>query len=144
MTKPMLRIVLAAEILSVAVFAFWVLDVNPASAEVTAYAIYCGRDLGDHGPCINLPPITYQVSTDRQEVEYWPDTGAPTTLTDCIVHDPKNWECWYKDRVGRLSMADGQFHDMIWDAVLDRDVFDSVRYVPKWKWLAVNFGIHVK
>lgn len=120
----------------------WFFDLNPISHGITVYSVYCGKDTGDQGACINLPPITYQVSPDRQEVDYWTDTGNPTTLTDCAVHDRENWECWYKDRVGRLSMADSRFRDEIRDATLDRDVFDSVRYVPKWKWWAVKIGIH--
>ena len=79
-------------------------------------------------------------STDRQEIAYWTETGTPARLTDCTVRDRRNWECWYKDRTGRLSMANGTFRDEIRNAALDRDVFDSIRYVPKWKWWAIKVG----
>ncbi|MBI5115050.1 hypothetical protein HZA56_01095 [Candidatus Poribacteria bacterium] len=132
----------AMTLLLLAAPSLWLFDLIPIFPGITVYPVYCGKDLGDHGPCINLPPITYQASTDRQEVEYRPDTGAPTTLTDCTVHDRRNWECWYKNRSGRLSMTDSEFRDEIRNAALNQDVFDSVRYVPKWKWWAVKIGIH--
>ncbi len=69
------------------------------------------------------------------------DTGTPATLTDCTVRERGSWECWYQDRAGRLSMTDSEFRNEIRDTFLDRDVFDSVRYVPKWKWWAVRIGI---
>lgn len=125
-----------------AVLALWLFDLNPFSSEITVYSVYCGEDTGDQGACINLPPITYDVSPDRQEVTYWADTGVPATFTDCTVRDRKNWECWYKDRVGRLSMTDSAFHEEVLKAIPGRDTFDSVRYVPKWKWWAVRIGIH--
>ena len=119
----------------------WLLDLSPFSSGITVYPVYCGEDLGSHGPCVGLPAITYQASPYRHEVSYWTDTGIPTALTDCAVRDSRNWECWYKDRAGRLSMADGEFHEEIREPVLNRDVFDSVRYVPKWKWWAVRIGV---
>lgn len=121
--------------------ALWLFDLNPCSSEITVYSVYCGKDTGEEGKCIDLPPITYEASPDRQEIAYWTDTGTPATLTDCAVRDHGNWECWYKNRAGRLSMTDGQFLDEIRDVALDRDVFDSVRYVPKWKWWSVRVGV---
>lgn len=120
----------------------WLFDSNPFSSEVTVHAVYCGKDTGDRGGCIDLPPITCRIFPERQEVVYWTDTGNPMVLTDCTVHDHKNGECWYVHRAGRMSMIDGRFHDEIRRADLDRDVFDSVRYVPKWKWWAVKIGIN--
>ena len=105
------------------------------------YSIHCEKGENNKNPCINLPSITYKASSDRQEVIYWADSGSPATLTDCAVRDRKNWECWYKDRTGRLSIADGEFQEEIREPVLNRDVFDSVRYVPKWKWWAVRIGV---
>ncbi len=122
--------------------ALWFFDLNPFSAEITVYSVYCGKDTGEEGKCINLPSITYRVSPDRQEVAYWTDTGSPATLTSCTVRDKKNWECWYKDRGGRLSMADGTFHEEVLKNIPGKDTFDSVRYVPKWKWWAIKIGIH--
>lgn len=124
--------------------ALWLFDLNPFSSEITVYSIYCGKDTGDQGACINLPPITYQVSPDRQEVAYWADTGTPAMLTDCTVRDRKNWECRYKDGAGRLSMTDSAFRDEIRNGALNQDVFDSVRYVPKWKWWAVRLGMRME
>lgn len=121
--------------------ALWLFDLNPFSSEITVYSVYCGKDTGDQGACINLPPITYQVSPDRQEVAYWVDTGTPAMLTDCAVRDRGNWKCWYKDRAGRLSMAKGEFREEVLKAIPGRDAFDSVRYVPKWKWWAVRVGV---
>ena len=129
-------------IIALAAFAIWFLDANPISSEITVYSVYCGKDTGDQGACINLSPITYEVFPDRQEVAYWADTGVPATLTDCAVRDPKNWECWYKGKVGRLSMVDGAFREEVLKPIPGRDIFDSVRYVPKWKWWAVKIGIH--
>ena len=125
-----------------AILALWLFDLNPFSAEITVYSVYCGKDTGEEGKCINLSPITYEASPDRQEVAYWTETGTPATLTDCMVRDRKNWECWYKDGAGRLSMTDSEFRDEIRNAALNQDVFDSVRYMPKWKWWAVKIGIH--
>lgn len=126
------------------ILTFWLFGWNSFSTKTTVYSVYCGKDVGDHGPCVDLPLITYQASPDRQEVAYWTDTGSPTTLTDCVVRDHRNWECWYKNRVGRLSMVDGKFRDEIRDTVLDRDVFESVRYVSKWKWWAVKIGVRIE
>ena len=130
----------ATALILLVALALWLLDLNPFSSEITVYSVYCGKDTGDHGRCINLSPITYEVFPDRQEVAYWTETGTPATLTDCTVRDRKNWECWYKDGVGRLSMTDGEFRDEIRNAALNQDVFDSVRYVPKWKWWAIKAG----
>lgn len=118
----------------------WLFDLNPISHGIAVYPVYCGKDLGDHGDCIALPTITYQAFLGRQEVGYWTDTGDLTTLTDCTVRNRKNWECWYMHRAGRMSMTDGRFRDEIQNADLDRDVFDSIRYVPKWKWWVVRVG----
>lgn len=132
---------LATALVLLAALALWLFDLNPFSSEITVYSVYCGKDTGDQGACINLPSITYQASPDRQVVYYWTDTGIPTTLTDCSVRDRQNWECWYKDRAGRLSMVDGAFREEIRNTTLNQDVFDSVRYVPKWKWWAVRVGV---
>ena len=130
-----------AVIIVLTAFALWLMDVNPFSSETTVYSIYCGKDTGEEGKCIDLASITYEVFPDRQEVAYWTDTGTPATLTDCTVRDRRNWECWYKDRAGRLSMAKGAFHEEVLKAIPGRDAFDSVRYVPKWKWWAIKIGI---
>lgn len=119
----------------------WILDSNPFSSEITVHSVYCGKDTGDQGVCINLLPITYEASPDRQEVTYWTETGTPTTLTDCAMRDRKNWECWYKGRVGRLSMADGVFREEVLKDIPGKDTFDSVRYVPRWKWWVVKLGM---
>lgn len=140
----MLRIAVAAEILSVVVFALWLFDMNPFSSEVTVYSVYCGNDMGKEGACISLSPITYRVLPNRQEVAYWTDIRTPTTLPDCTVRDHSNWECWYKDRVGRLLMVDGVFREEVLKAIPGRDTFDSVRYVPKWKWWAVKAGVSIE
>ncbi len=132
----------AIAIVLLVALALWLFDLNPFSSGITVYSVYCGKDTGEEGKCIDLPPITYRVLPDRQEVAYWTETGTPTTLTDCTVRDRGNWECWYKDRAGRLSMTDSEFRDEIRNAALNQDVFDSVRYVPKWKWWAVKIGIH--
>ena len=124
-----------------AAFALWLFDLNPFSSEITVYSVYCGKDTGDQGACINLSPITYEAFPDRQEVTYWADTGTPARLTDCTVRDRGNWECWYKDMAGRLSMAGGAFREEVLKAIPGRDTFDSVRYVPKWKWWAVKTGV---
>ena len=121
--------------------ALWLFDLNPFSSEITVYSVYCGKDTGDQSACIELLPITYEASSDRQEVTYWADTGTPATLTDCAVRDRRNWKCWYKDRVGQLSMADSEFREEVLKAIPGKDTFDSVRYVPKWKWWAVKAGI---
>lgn len=134
----------ATALVLLAALAFWLFELNPFSSEITVYSVYCGKDRGDQGACINLSPITYEASLDRQAVAYWTDTGTPATLADCTVRDRKNWECWYKGRAGRLSMVGGEFSDEIRDTFLDRDVFDSVRYVPKWKWWSVRIGIRTE
>lgn len=121
--------------------ALWLFDLNPFSSEITVYSVYCGKDTGDQGACIELSPITYRASLDRQEVAYWTDTGTPAMLTDCAVRNWQNWECWYKNRAGRLSMADGVFREEVLKNIPGRDIFDSVRYVPKWKWWTVRIGI---
>lgn len=141
MTKPILRIALAAELLSVAALVLWLSDVNPFSSEVTVYSVYCGKDAHEEGGCINLQPIMYSPSPERQEVAYRTDTGIPTTLTDCNVRDRSNWECWYKDRGGRLTMADGAFREEVLKDIPGKGTFDSVRHVPKWKWWTVKLGI---
>lgn len=41
----------------------------------------------------------------------------------------------------RLSIADGIFGNEMLKAISDKDTFDSVRYVPKWKWWAVKLGM---
>ena len=123
--------------------ALWLFDLNPFSFEITVYSVYCGKDTGDHGSCINLSPITYEVFPDRQEVAYWTETGTPATLTDCTVRDRKNWECWYKGRAGRLSMADDTFQEEVLKNIPGKDTFDSVRYVPKWKWWATRLGVRI-
>lgn len=124
--------------------ALWLFDLNPFSSEITVYSVYCGKDTGDQGACIELSPITYRASLDRQEVAYWTDTGTPAMLTDCAVRNRQNWECWYKNRAGRLSMTDSEFRDEIRNTALNQDVFDSVRYVPKWKWWAVKLGMRIE
>lgn len=121
--------------------ALWLFDLNPFSSETTVYSVYCGKDTGEEGKCIDLPPITYRASPDRQEVAYWTDTGTPTTFMDCNVRDRRNWACWYQDRAGRLSMADGAFREEVLKEIPGKDTFDSVRYVPKWQWWAVRIGI---
>lgn len=124
--------------------ALWLFDLNPFSSGITVYSVYCGKDTGEEGKCIDLPPATYRASPDRQEVAYWTDTGTPATLTDCTVRDRRNWECWYKDRAGRLSMVDGVFREEVLKDIPGKDTFDSVRYVPKWKWWAVRLEVHVE
>lgn len=140
----MLRTAFAAEILSVVVFAVWLFDANPFSSEVTVYSVYCGKDTGNEDGCIGLSPMTYRPSPHRQEVAYWTDTETPATLTDCKVRDRSNWECWYKDKGGRLSMSDGVFREEILKDIPGKDTFDLVRYVPKWKWWTIKFGIHIE
>lgn len=131
----------AAVFAVLAAFALWLFDLNPFSTATTVYSVYCGKDTGEEGKCIELAPITYHASLDRQEVAYWTETGIPTTLTDCTVRDRRNWECWYKDRAGRLSMADGTFREAVLKNIPGKDTFDSVRYVPKWKWWVVRVRI---
>lgn len=126
------------------ILVLWVSDANPFSSDITVYSLYCGKDTGEEGRCINLPLITYRVSTDRQEVTYWTDTGAPATLTDCRVRNRRNWECWYKDKGGRLSMADGVFREEVLKDIPGKDTFDSVRYVSKWDWWAVQAGVSIE
>lgn len=65
-------------------------------------------------------------------------------LADCTVRDRWNWECWYKGRNGRLSMADGVFREEVLKDIPGKDTFDSVRYVPKWKWWAVKLGARIE
>lgn len=122
-----------------AVPALWFLG-YPFSSEVTVYSVYCGKDVGAEDKCIALPRITYKPFTAQQHVIYWTDTGAPATLTDCEVRDRDNWECWYPDRGGRLSMVDGVFREEILKDIPGKDTFDSVHYVPKWKWWAMQIG----
>lgn len=121
--------------------ALWFFDLNPFSSGITVHSVYCGKDTGEEGKCVNLSPITYRVSPDQQEVAYWTDTGVPTTLTNCKVHDRRNWECWYKDKGGRLSMTDGAFREEVLKDIPGKDTFVSVRYAPKWKWWVVKLGI---
>lgn len=141
MRKGVQPIWLAGAITMSAVVAHWIFDLNPFSSEITVHSVYCGKDTGEKGGCIDLSPITYRVFPERQEVAYRTDTGAPATLPDCEVRDHKNWECWYKDRVGRLSMVDGVFREEVLKDIPGKDTFDSVRYVPKWKWWAVKLGV---
>lgn len=136
------KIVLVAAVL--VILALWLFDMNPLSPGTTVYSVYCGEDTGKEGTCINLTPITYRPTPHRQEVSYWTDTETPTTLPDCAMRDYRNWECWYKDKGGRLSMVDGVFHEEVFKDIPGKDTFDSVRYVPKWKWWAVKLGVHLE
>ena len=74
-----------------------------------------------------------RASTCRRSRTKYPRTGRrspigrtpelPATLTDCTVRDRKNWECWYKDRAGRLSMTDSAFHDEVLKAIPGQGYF---------------------
>jgi len=122
----------------------WLFDLNPFSSATTVYSIYCGKDTGEEGRCIDLQPVTYRALPDRQSVDYWTtDAGISVSFTDCIVRDRTNWECWYKDRGGRFSMVGGTFREEVIKDIPGKDTFDSVRYVSKWKWWAIKFGVYM-
>ncbi len=143
MNKGRIVFGLAAALVLLVALALWLLDLNPLSSEITVYSVYCGKDTGEEGKCISLSAITYDPSPTRQEVVYWTDTGVPTTLANCMVRDRTNWECWYKDKAGQLSMTKGVFHEKVLKAIPGKDTFDSVRYVSKWQWWFVKLGVRI-